>query len=87
MSLIDSALGAVRILVCCLLFLMFFVVVVGFLLTRLVKLADHVDILGRMSLNDLILQVAGGRGELINETIHSNIREYAEKVKIYEEEA
>jgi hypothetical protein len=88
MSLIDLALGAVRILVCCLLFLMsFVVVVVGLLLTRLVKLADHVDILGRMSLNDLILQVAGGRGELINETIHSNIREYAEKVKIYEEEA
>ncbi|KAJ4411827.1 phospholipid:diacylglycerol acyltransferase [Didymella pomorum] len=48
--------------------------------------ADHVDILGRSSLNDLILQVAGGRGELINETIHSNILEYAEKVKIYEEE-
>ncbi|CBX94250.1 similar to phospholipid:diacylglycerol acyltransferase [Plenodomus lingam JN3] len=47
--------------------------------------ADHVDILGRSSLNDLILQVAGGRGELINETIHSNIRAYAEKVKIYEE--
>ena len=45
--------------------------------------ADHVDILGRSSLNDLILQVAGGRGELIEETIHSNIREYAEKVKIY----
>lgn len=50
------------------------------------QIADHVDILGRSSLNDLILQVAGGRGELINETIHSNIREYAEKVKIYEEE-
>ena len=48
--------------------------------------ADHVDILGRSSLNDLILQVAGGRGELIEETIHSNIREYAEKVKIYDEE-
>jgi phospholipid:diacylglycerol acyltransferase len=48
--------------------------------------ADHVDILGRMSLNELILQVAGGRGELIQDTIHSNIREYAEKVKIYEEE-
>ncbi|KAI8938971.1 hypothetical protein NX059_004818 [Plenodomus lindquistii] len=47
--------------------------------------ADHVDILGRSSLNDLILQVAGGRGELINETIHSNIREYAAKVKIYDE--
>lgn len=44
------------------------------------------DILGRSSLNDLILQVAGGRGELINETIHSNILKYAEKVKIYEEE-
>ncbi|OAL44954.1 LACT-domain-containing protein [Pyrenochaeta sp. DS3sAY3a] len=48
--------------------------------------ADHVDILGRSSLNDLILQVAGGRGELIEETIHSNIREYAAKVKVYEEE-
>lgn len=47
------------------------------------RLADHVDILGRSSLNDLILQVAGGRGELIEETIHSNIREYADKVKIY----
>jgi phospholipid:diacylglycerol acyltransferase len=35
----------------------------------------------------LILQVAGGRGELIEETIHSNIREYAEKVRInYDEE-
>ncbi|KAF2244707.1 phospholipid:diacylglycerol acyltransferas-like protein [Trematosphaeria pertusa] len=46
---------------------------------------DHVDILGRSSLNDLILRVAGGRGELIEESIHSNIREYAEKVKIYDE--
>ncbi|KAF2835046.1 LACT-domain-containing protein [Patellaria atrata CBS 101060] len=46
---------------------------------------DHVDILGRSSLNDLILRVAGGKGEDIEETIHSNIREYAEKVKIYEE--
>lgn len=56
----------------------------GGVLTR--RTADHVDILGRSSLNDLILQVAGGRGELINETIHSNILEYAEKVKVYEEE-
>ncbi|PVI07481.1 Phospholipid:diacylglycerol acyltransferase [Periconia macrospinosa] len=47
---------------------------------------DHVDILGRASLNDLILRVAGGRGELIDETVHSNILKYAEKVKIYEEE-
>jgi phospholipid:diacylglycerol acyltransferase len=34
----------------------------------------------------LILQVAGGRGELIEETIHSKILEYADKVKIYYEE-
>jgi phospholipid:diacylglycerol acyltransferase len=53
----------------------------------IIWVADHVDILGRSSLNDLILQVAGGRGELIEETIHSNIREYAEKVRItYEED-
>jgi phospholipid:diacylglycerol acyltransferase len=32
------------------------------------------------------LQVAGGRGELIEETIHSNILEYAEKVKIYDDD-
>lgn len=50
-----------------------------------INAGDHVDILGRSSLNDLILRVAGGRGELIEETIHSNIREYAEKVKIYDE--
>jgi phospholipid:diacylglycerol acyltransferase len=48
-------------------------------------IADHVDILGRSSLNDLILQVAGGRGELIEETIHSNILEYAKKVQIYDD--
>ncbi|KAL5118416.1 phospholipid:diacylglycerol acyltransferase [Pleosporales sp. CAS-2024a] len=48
--------------------------------------ADHVDILGRSSLNDLILQVAGGRGELIQDTIHSNIREYADRVQIYYDE-
>lgn len=42
--------------------------------------------MGGSSLNHLILQVAGGRGELINETFHSNILKYAEKVKIYEEE-
>jgi len=47
---------------------------------------DHVDILGRSSLNDLILRVAGGKGHLIEETVVSNIREYAEKVKIYEDD-
>ncbi|KAB5542626.1 Lecithin:cholesterol acyltransferase [Coniochaeta sp. 2T2.1] len=47
--------------------------------------ADHVDILGRQKLNELILKVAAGRGDTIEEMVVSNIREYAEKVKIYEE--
>ena len=46
---------------------------------------DHVDILGRASLNDLILRVAGGKGEQIEENYVSNIKEYAEKVKVYED--
>ncbi|KAL1854223.1 phospholipid:diacylglycerol acyltransferase [Paecilomyces lecythidis] len=46
---------------------------------------DHVDILGRASLNDLILRVAGGRGSEIPETFVSNIREYSERVKIYDD--
>ncbi|MCJ1467280.1 hypothetical protein MMC07_005904 [Pseudocyphellaria aurata] len=46
---------------------------------------DHVDILGRSSLNDLILRVAGGKGDQIEENYESNIREYADKVAIYEE--
>ncbi|KAF1809380.1 LACT-domain-containing protein [Eremomyces bilateralis CBS 781.70] len=45
---------------------------------------DHVDILGRASLNDLILRVAGGKGDLIEDNITSDILEYAEKVKIYD---
>ncbi|RYP69788.1 hypothetical protein DL771_005897 [Monosporascus sp. 5C6A] len=49
--------------------------------------ADHVDILGRQTLNELILRVAAGRGDLIQEHIVSNIHEYADRVKIYEEEA
>jgi phospholipid:diacylglycerol acyltransferase len=48
--------------------------------------ADHVDVLGRSSLNDLILRVAGGRGEEIQEQVVSRIREYAEKVEISGEE-
>lgn len=48
---------------------------------------DHVDILGRSSLNDLILRVAGGKGELIEETVSSRILEYAEKVRIYDDDA
>lgn len=46
---------------------------------------DHVDILGRASLNDLILRVAGGKGNQIEENYVSNIRAYSEKVKIYDD--
>lgn len=47
--------------------------------------ADHVDILGRSSLNEMILKVAGGQGDTIEDNIQSNIREYAAKVKIYDD--
>lgn len=47
---------------------------------------DHVDILGRQSLNDLVLRVAAGRGDEIEETVVSRIVEYAGNVKIEEEE-
>ncbi|PYH89440.1 phospholipid:diacylglycerol acyltransferase [Aspergillus ellipticus CBS 707.79] len=43
---------------------------------------DHVDILGRASLNDLILRVAGGQGDHIEETFVSRIKEYADRVQI-----
>ncbi|KAL9000827.1 MAG: hypothetical protein Q9169_000581 [Polycauliona sp. 2 TL-2023] len=46
---------------------------------------DHVDILGRASLNDLILRVAGGKGKHIEENYVSPIREYSEKVKIFDD--
>ncbi|KAE8556588.1 hypothetical protein EYB25_001290 [Talaromyces marneffei] len=48
--------------------------------------ADHVDILGRASLNDLLLRVAGGKGDMIKDHYVSNIREYAERVKIYDDD-
>ncbi|KAL6898770.1 LACT domain-containing protein [Trichoderma evansii] len=47
--------------------------------------ADHVDILGRQTLNELILRVAAGKGETITDYVASKIGEYADKVKIYEE--
>ncbi|PLN80438.1 putative Phospholipid:diacylglycerol acyltransferase [Aspergillus taichungensis] len=45
---------------------------------------DHVDILGRASLNDLVLRVAGGQGDDIEETFVSRIKEYADRVQIFE---
>lgn len=47
---------------------------------------DHVDILGRQSLNDMILRIAAGHGDQIGENVVSNIMEYADKVKISEKD-
>jgi len=47
--------------------------------------ADHVDILGRPDLNELILRVVAGKGEGIEEVRHSNIKEISERVPIYED--
>jgi phospholipid:diacylglycerol acyltransferase len=47
---------------------------------------DHVDILGRSSLNDLILRVVGGHGNEIGDSWTSRIREYAERVKIWDDD-
>lgn len=46
---------------------------------------DHVDILGRSSLNEMILRVASGQGDEIEENVESDIVKYAEKVKVWEE--
>jgi len=46
------------------------------------KTADHVDILGRKNLNELILSVASGRGHTITNHVVSSILEYSAKVKI-----
>ncbi|KZZ88997.1 Lecithin:cholesterol/phospholipid:diacylglycerol acyltransferase [Moelleriella libera RCEF 2490] len=50
------------------------------------KTADHVDILGRQNLNELILRIAAGKGDTITDYIVSNIREYAERVKVYDDD-
>jgi phospholipid:diacylglycerol acyltransferase len=47
---------------------------------------DHVDILGRSSLNDLVLRVAGGKGDLIEENYESRIWDIGEKVQIFDDE-
>ena len=46
--------------------------------------ADHVDILGRPDLSELILRVVAGRGDEIEEKIVSNIQEYSERVDIHD---
>jgi phospholipid:diacylglycerol acyltransferase len=46
---------------------------------------DHVDILGRSSLNDLILRVAGGHGDEIEDNFESRIWEISEKIRIFDD--
>ncbi|PHH62001.1 hypothetical protein CDD82_2063 [Ophiocordyceps australis] len=48
--------------------------------------ADHVDILGRQNLNELLLRVAAGKGDTITDYVVSNIHEYAAKVRIYDDD-
>lgn len=48
--------------------------------------ADHVDILGRQHLNELVLRVAAGKGDTITDHVTSNIREYGAKVKVYDDD-
>jgi len=43
--------------------------------------ADHVDILGSTSLNEIILKVATGASAEIEDSFVSNIREYAKKIE------
>jgi hypothetical protein len=43
--------------------------------------SDHVDILGSTGLNELILRVAAGDGDNIQDTYVSNIRDYVKKMQ------
>ena len=45
---------------------------------------DHVDILGRSSLNDMILRIAGGKGGDIEDRYESRIWEMSERVQIFD---
>ncbi len=43
--------------------------------------ADHVDILGSSALNEIILKVATGIGDEVQDGFVSDIREYAKRVR------
>ena len=43
--------------------------------------SDHVDVLGSTGLNELIVKVATGAGDEIQDTFVSNIREYAKRMQ------
>lgn len=42
--------------------------------------ADHVDILGSSPLNEAILKIAAGRGDLVEEKIESGILDYVKRM-------
>lgn len=44
------------------------------------KTADHVDILGRAELNELVLRIAAGKGDTIEEHIFSPLKDWAAKM-------
>ncbi|PRT56501.1 Phospholipid:diacylglycerol acyltransferase [Wickerhamiella sorbophila] len=48
------------------------------------KTAEHVDILGRTELNELLLRVAAGHGAEISPRLESNLTKYAEKIDLGE---
>lgn len=43
--------------------------------------SDHVDILGSTGLNEIILKVATGVGDEIEDTFVSNIQKYSQKIQ------
>ncbi|KAK9479298.1 Lecithin:cholesterol acyltransferase-domain-containing protein [Lipomyces japonicus] len=48
------------------------------------KTADHVDVLGRAELNELVLKVASGNGHEIQDRLVSKLAEYAAKIDLGE---
>lgn len=46
---------------------------------------DHVDILGRASLNELILRIAAGEGDDIGDAVTSKIMEYSDNVQVWDD--
>ncbi|KAI0674898.1 LACT-domain-containing protein [Trametes maxima] len=43
--------------------------------------SDHVDVLGSLALNEIILKVATGAGDEVRDSFVSDIREYAKRIK------
>ncbi len=46
---------------------------------------DHIDILGRKDMLDLILNIVGGKGSQVEDNFGSNILEMSEKVQIFDD--